>query len=95
MTTPWPHPDFSRMDASATTLWRKLTSSKAIEAIVAMDLTPEQDAQLAAQLGHTANASRTAAVLDSLDLDDISDSALASLLPALDAAIRSVRTAGQ
>jgi hypothetical protein len=94
-----PQPDFSRWPASAGQIWRTITSSKAIERIVELNLTPEQDAQLAGQLGAHTTAGKCAAIIAAAALDDSQDDALAVLLPDFIAAARHVaaacRAAGQ
>ena len=74
-----PQPDYSRMSASAGQMWRTITSSAAIERIVEMNLTPEQDAQLAAQLGGA--TSKSAAALAAVQLTPEQDEFMARFMP--------------
>ena len=47
MSQPW-SPDFSRAPRSARQAWDAITSSRSVAAIIAADLTPEDDQILAA-----------------------------------------------
>jgi hypothetical protein len=89
MTQPstWPSLDFSRLPTSAHEFWQRLVSSQTIQRVLELNLTPEQDAHLAAQLGGAAG--KSASIIAAAGLDDGQDQALAAMLgPVIDVAKR-------
>jgi hypothetical protein len=70
-------PDFSRLPSDAVQVWRRLTTSKAIERVLELGLTPEQDAALAAQLANDVDQfgtqSKSAAALAAENLSPAED----------------------
>jgi hypothetical protein len=62
---PWT-PDFSRAPQSAHELWQRVVSSKSVAAVLALNLDPQQDAQLAAQLGGATSKSAAALAAENL-----------------------------
>lgn len=84
-------PDFSRAPQSAHEMWQRVVSSKSVAAVLALNLDPQQDAQLAAQLG--AATSKSAAALAAEDLTPEEDAALARLMPEFIAVARALANA--
>jgi hypothetical protein len=77
---PWT-PDFSRAPQSAHEMWQRVVSSKSVAAVLALNLDPQQDAQLAAQLGgQPGHQGKSAAILAAADLTDQEDEIIAGLL---------------
>lgn len=87
---PWT-PDFSRAPQSAHAMWQTITSSKAIAAIVAMNLSPADDAALAAQLGGA--KSKSAAALAAEQFTPEEDELAARCMPEYAAVIRTLANA--
>jgi predicted protein tyrosine phosphatase len=89
---PW-SPDFSRAPESAHELWRRITTSPAIAAVIALNLDPQQDEALAAQLGGV--QSKLNAAIEAENLSDAEQDVFASFMPELARMARAIAASAQ